>query len=203
MNLSVLAWSVPPWLADHERAPTRPTVPLYGGASLRCHQPQVAGIAGVVGLAAEGCRHLIVDWLDTTGARRGLQGAEAILKLRALVSSGDFDSCWRTTCPRDTDASFRPATSIHSPSPTWSAGPRTGARPSPVGLPGPAWQNDGRAGCRGMSRRSVGLWAGEAKVHCAASRGWPRPSRDWPSYRHCQDRVTAVRLRTSRATPPE
>jgi len=32
--------------------------------------------------------------LDLTGARWGLQGAEAILKLRALRSNGDFEQYW-------------------------------------------------------------------------------------------------------------
>jgi hypothetical protein len=41
------------------------------------------------------CRHLIGDRLDITGARWGLQGAEAVLKLRALVANGDFDAYWR------------------------------------------------------------------------------------------------------------
>jgi hypothetical protein len=30
----------------------------------------------------------------TTGARWGLAGAEAVLKLRALRSNGDFDTYW-------------------------------------------------------------------------------------------------------------
>ena len=33
--------------------------------------------------------------MDITGARWGLEGAEAVLKLRALIASGDFDSYWR------------------------------------------------------------------------------------------------------------
>ena len=33
--------------------------------------------------------------LDLTGSRWGLNGAEAILKLRALLSNGDFDEYWR------------------------------------------------------------------------------------------------------------
>ena len=41
------------------------------------------------------CRHLVKDRLDLTGARWGLNGAEAILKLRALRSNGDFDEYWR------------------------------------------------------------------------------------------------------------
>ena len=32
--------------------------------------------------------------LDITGARWGLAGAEAALKLRALRSNGDFDAYW-------------------------------------------------------------------------------------------------------------
>ncbi len=32
--------------------------------------------------------------MDITGARWGLAGAEAILKLRALISNGDFDEYW-------------------------------------------------------------------------------------------------------------
>ena len=33
--------------------------------------------------------------MDITGARWGLEGAEAVLKLRALKSNNDFDSYWR------------------------------------------------------------------------------------------------------------
>jgi len=40
------------------------------------------------------CRHLIKDRMDITGARWGLQTAEAVLKLRALNSNGDFDTYW-------------------------------------------------------------------------------------------------------------
>jgi hypothetical protein len=32
--------------------------------------------------------------MDVTGARWGLTGAEAVLRLRALRSSGDFDEYW-------------------------------------------------------------------------------------------------------------
>ena len=46
------------------------------------------------GIIEGACRHLINDRLDITGARWSLDGAEAILKLRSLKSSGDFDSYW-------------------------------------------------------------------------------------------------------------
>ncbi|MGH8909869.1 MAG: hypothetical protein ACRD0K_26085 [Egibacteraceae bacterium] len=46
------------------------------------------------GVIEGACRHLVKDRMDITGARWGLPGAEAILKLRALVSNGDFDDYW-------------------------------------------------------------------------------------------------------------
>jgi hypothetical protein len=33
--------------------------------------------------------------MDITGARWGLEGAEAVLRLRALKSNGDIDQYWR------------------------------------------------------------------------------------------------------------
>ena len=46
------------------------------------------------GIIEGACRHLVKDRMDLTGARWGLHGAEAILKLRALHSNGDFDTYW-------------------------------------------------------------------------------------------------------------
>ena len=46
------------------------------------------------GVIEGACRHLIADRMDITGARWGLTNAEAILKLRALTSNGDFDDYW-------------------------------------------------------------------------------------------------------------
>jgi hypothetical protein len=43
--------------------------------------------------AIEGaCRHLIADRLDITGARWGLHGAEAVLKLRTITSNGHLNA---------------------------------------------------------------------------------------------------------------
>jgi hypothetical protein len=47
------------------------------------------------GIIEGACRHIVKDRMDITGARWGLEGAEAILKLRALIASGDFDEYWR------------------------------------------------------------------------------------------------------------
>jgi hypothetical protein len=46
------------------------------------------------GVIEGACRHLVKDRMDITGARWGLDGTEAILKLRALTSNGDFDEYW-------------------------------------------------------------------------------------------------------------
>jgi hypothetical protein len=46
------------------------------------------------GVIEGACRHLIKDRMDITGARWGLSGAEAILKLRALHSNGHFHEYW-------------------------------------------------------------------------------------------------------------
>ena len=40
------------------------------------------------------CRHLVKDRMDITGARWGVDTAEAVLKLRALHANGDFDAYW-------------------------------------------------------------------------------------------------------------
>jgi hypothetical protein len=44
---------------------------------------------------------LVKDRLDITGARWGLEGAEAILKLRALRSNGDFVEYWKFHLSRE------------------------------------------------------------------------------------------------------
>ncbi len=47
------------------------------------------------GIVEGACRHLIKDRMDITGARWGLAGAEAILKLRALKANDDFNAYWQ------------------------------------------------------------------------------------------------------------
>ncbi|CAI7973405.1 conserved hypothetical protein [Frankia sp. Hr75.2] len=46
------------------------------------------------GVVEGSCRHLVKDRFDITGARWGLDGAEAVLLLRAVVTNGDFDAYW-------------------------------------------------------------------------------------------------------------
>jgi len=54
-----------------------------------------AGFPIASGVIEGACRHLVCDRMDVTGARWSLKGAEAVLRLRALRSSGDFDEYWR------------------------------------------------------------------------------------------------------------
>ena len=46
------------------------------------------------GIIEGACRHIVKDRMDLTGARWGLTGAEAVLKLRAIKANGDFDTYW-------------------------------------------------------------------------------------------------------------
>jgi len=61
---------------------------------MKYDQYLAAGMPIASGVIEGACRHLIKDRMDITGARWGLQGAEAVLKLRSLKSSGDFDEYW-------------------------------------------------------------------------------------------------------------
>jgi len=54
-----------------------------------------AGLPIATGVIEGACRHLIKDRMDRTGARWRLKGAEAVLRIRSLRSSGDFDAYWR------------------------------------------------------------------------------------------------------------
>jgi hypothetical protein len=52
------------------------------------------GFPIATGVIEGACRHLVKDRMDLTGARWRLQRAEAVLKLRSLRSSGDFEAYW-------------------------------------------------------------------------------------------------------------
>ena len=54
-----------------------------------------AGLPIATGVIEGACRYLVRDRMDKTGARWSLLGAEAVLKLRALRTNGDFDEYWR------------------------------------------------------------------------------------------------------------
>ncbi len=52
------------------------------------------GFPIATGVIEGACRHLVKDRMDITGAKWRLTSAEAVLRLRALRSSNDFDEYW-------------------------------------------------------------------------------------------------------------
>lgn len=52
------------------------------------------GFPIATGVIEGACRHLIKDRMEVTGAKWRLAGAEAVIRLRALRSSNDFDEYW-------------------------------------------------------------------------------------------------------------
>src|SRR5260370_37046565 len=50
------------------------------------------GLPIATGVIEGACRYLVKDRMDRGGARWTLAGAEAVLRLRALRASGDFDA---------------------------------------------------------------------------------------------------------------
>jgi hypothetical protein len=53
------------------------------------------GLPIATGVIEGACRYLVKDRMDRTGARWSLKGAEAVLRLRALRASGDFEAYWK------------------------------------------------------------------------------------------------------------
>jgi hypothetical protein len=53
------------------------------------------GLPIATGVIEGACRHLVQDRMGRTGARWSLRRAEAVLRLRALRASGDFDDYWQ------------------------------------------------------------------------------------------------------------
>jgi len=52
------------------------------------------GLPIATGVIEGACRYLVKDRMDRTGARWSLTGAEAVLRLRAVRASKDFDAYW-------------------------------------------------------------------------------------------------------------
>lgn len=61
---------------------------------LKYHRYLDLGFPIATGIIEGACRHLVKDRMDITGAKWRLTSAEAVLRLRALRSSNDFDEYW-------------------------------------------------------------------------------------------------------------
>jgi hypothetical protein len=59
------------------------------------------GLPIATGVIEGACRYLVKDRMDRGGARWTLDGAEAVLRLRALRASGDFDAYWHVHLRED------------------------------------------------------------------------------------------------------
>lgn len=59
------------------------------------------GLPISTGVIEGACRYLVKDRMDRTGARWSLTGADAVLRLRALRASGDFDDYWHFHLARE------------------------------------------------------------------------------------------------------
>jgi hypothetical protein len=62
---------------------------------LQYHEALAQGVPIATGVIEGTCRHLVEDRMNLTGARWSLSGAEAVLRLRALRASDDFDAYWQ------------------------------------------------------------------------------------------------------------
>jgi len=65
------------------------------GRYMRYDEAIAHGLPIATGVIEGACRYLVKDRMDRGGARWTLTGAEAVLRLRALRASGDFDAYWQ------------------------------------------------------------------------------------------------------------
>jgi len=65
------------------------------------------GLPIATGVIEGACRYLVQDRMGRTGARWSLVGAEAVLRLRALRASGDFDDYWQFHLAKEHERTHR------------------------------------------------------------------------------------------------
>lgn len=84
-------------LANADRAALDKAVEYLHKNSLYIHYAQFLadGLPIATGVIEGACRYLVQDRMGITGARWGLAVAEAVLKLRAIRTSADWDAYWR------------------------------------------------------------------------------------------------------------
>lgn len=65
------------------------------------------GLPIATGVIEGACRYLVNDRMGRTGAVWSIEGAEAVLRLRALRASGDFDDYWQFHLPKEHERTHR------------------------------------------------------------------------------------------------
>ena len=73
---------------------------------LRYDEYLALGFPIASGVIEGACRYLVKDRMDITGARWGLSGGEAVLKLRSIRISGDFEEYWRFHLKREQERNY-------------------------------------------------------------------------------------------------
>jgi len=81
--------------SEREKADKCADYLLKYSSYIRYDQYLQLGYPIATGVIEGACRHLVKDRMDITGARWRLERAEAVLRLRALRASGDFDEYWQ------------------------------------------------------------------------------------------------------------
>lgn len=83
-------------LSDKEREPVEKCATYLLNKKPYLHYDRYLsqGFPIATGVIEGACRHLVKDRMEVTGAKWRLLGAEAVLKLRALRSSQDFEEYW-------------------------------------------------------------------------------------------------------------
>ena len=83
-------------LTDEQRGPVDQCINYLTDNVERIRYPQflARGMPIATGVIEGACRHLVKDRLGITGARWGLAAADAVLRLRALSTNGDWDEYW-------------------------------------------------------------------------------------------------------------
>ena len=90
-------------LGDAERAPVDDCADYLVKYRRLLHYDHAlaAGLPIATGVIEGACRYLVKDRMDRTGARWSLRGAEAVLRLRSLRASHDFDAYWEFHLDRE------------------------------------------------------------------------------------------------------
>jgi hypothetical protein len=90
-------------LSATERAPLDKSACylLKNRKRLRYEEALRKGMPIGTGVVEGACRHLVKQRMECSGARWSLEGAEAVLQLRALRMSGDWDEYWAYHCHQE------------------------------------------------------------------------------------------------------
>jgi len=83
---------------------------------LRYDQYLAAGSPIGTGVIEGACRYLVKERMERTGARWSLAGAEAVLRLRALWTNGDFEPSWTFHRHREYERNYASRLGPASPS---------------------------------------------------------------------------------------